>query len=85
MTLFETWDDKLGTRERKHIPSIRSTILHRDGADRIAMQYRATDVVAAHRDGSITLDSGGWRTPTTKARINEALDASGGAFRGEYD
>ncbi|KKK93888.1 hypothetical protein LCGC14_2688360, partial [marine sediment metagenome] len=39
----------------------------------IALRYHATDVVTYHLDGSLTLDSGGWRTTTTKERINWAL------------
>ena len=35
-----------------------------------AVRLHATDVVTLHPDGSYTLDSGGWDTPTTKERIN---------------
>lgn len=38
-----------------------------------AVQYHATDIVIARPDGTITLNSGGWRTPTTKERINRYL------------
>ncbi len=37
----------------------------------IAIKYHATDVVTLHPDGSATLQSGGYRTATTKERINE--------------
>ena len=84
MTLFEKWNEKLGAQKQKNVPSIRSTILHRLAEDRIALKYHATNVVTAHRDGSITLDSGGWRTATTKARMTDAIRTGGGAFGGVY-
>lgn len=47
----------------------RATSLERRGPDTIAVRYQATDVVTYHRDGRIVLDSGGWRTATTKERM----------------
>jgi hypothetical protein len=49
-----------------------NTRLERRG-DNIALRYHFTDIVTYHPDGSMTLDSGGWRTVTTKERINWAL------------
>jgi len=46
-----------------------SMILHSDGS--ISVRYHDTDVVTWRPDGDIVLDSGGWRSVTTKARINE--------------
>ncbi len=40
---------------------------------RVAIRYHHTDVITTHQNGDITLDSGGWRTPITKARINAYL------------
>lgn len=39
-----------------------------DGAEVIRLHY--TDVVIKHPDGRVTLNSGGFRTPTTKSRLN---------------
>ena len=36
-----------------------------------AVQLHQTDVVTIHPNGTHTLNSGGWRTMTTKARMNE--------------
>ena len=36
----------------------------------VAVRLHSTDVVTYHPDGSVTLNSGGWRTYTTKDRIN---------------
>src|ERR1035437_8148588 len=46
------------------------TRLFQRGSD-YAVQFHATDVVTLHRSGAYTLNSGGWRTVTTKARINQ--------------
>ena len=39
----------------------------------IGLVLHATTVVTYHLDGTISINSGGWRTVTTKARINSAL------------
>lgn len=44
-----------------------------DRGDHIAMRLHNTDIVMYRPDGAIVLDSGGWRTVTTKQRMNEAL------------
>jgi hypothetical protein len=43
-----------------------------DGA--IIVTYHATNVVTRGIDGTITLDTGGWFTKTTKERMNQASD-----------
>lgn len=53
----------------------RSTRLQRRDADTIAVRYHQTDVVTYHATAPTVLDSGGWRTSTTKARINEYTPA----------
>lgn len=37
----------------------------------VAIRLHATDVVTIHADGTYTLRSGGWRTVTTKDRMNK--------------
>lgn len=37
----------------------------------IAVRLHRTDVVTFKRNGAIVLDSGGWKTVTTKSRMNE--------------
>jgi hypothetical protein len=34
------------------------------------IQYHSTEIVTYYSDGSVRLNSGGWQTSTTKARIN---------------
>ena len=67
----------LGPKEDR--PLENNTRLVRRGTN-IAVRLWATDVVTYHPDGSVTLDSGGWLTVTTKARINAYLPFSGKPF-----
>jgi len=68
MTYLELTQVLRNRDERK--PSGVATTLRRVG-DAIAIRYHDTDVVTVSADDTYTLDSGGWRTVTTKARINE--------------
>lgn len=45
---------------------------HRPNGDR-AIRFHVTDIIVYHADGRITLDSGGWKTMSTKDRINSHL------------
>lgn len=49
-----------------------------------AVRLHATDVVTLHPNRSYTLNSGGWRTVTTKARINHYAPGSVGSDRGQW-
>lgn len=40
---------------------------------RVGVQYHATTVASIDTNGRITLNSGGWKTATTKLRMNQAL------------
>ena len=42
--------------------------------DSVAVRLHQTDIITYRPDGSIILDTGGWETVTTKARMNEYLD-----------
>lgn len=60
-------------KDSKSIPSIRSTSLNRIGENKIAMYYHDTPVAIYHQNGNIELFSGGYKTRTTKERMNQAL------------
>jgi hypothetical protein len=47
-------------------------ILNSDNS--VAIRLHQTDILTYRPDGSIILDTGGWETVTTKARMNEYLD-----------
>lgn len=67
MKSYQEAEVKLGNRESRKLEN--NTYLQRRG-DNIAVKLHATDVVTYRPDGKIVLDSGGWRTVTTKDRIN---------------
>ena len=48
-----------------------NTYLVRINPETIGVQLHSTIVVKIHSDGTYTLNSGGWRSVTTKGRINE--------------
>lgn len=66
--VYEKMSETLGGRSSKKVAN--NTYLQRRDADTIALHYHATDVVIYHSDGRIVLESGGWRTVTTKVRWN---------------
>jgi hypothetical protein len=68
MTQYEVADARLTGRCKTQRKVANHTYLIRRGGD-IAVKLHATDVVTLHPDGSITLNSGGWHTPTTKERM----------------
>ena len=47
-----------------------NTYLERINSDTIAVRLHDTDVVTFHSDGRTVLNTGGWRTVTTKERMN---------------
>lgn len=48
-----------------------NTYCERREGGRLAIRLHQTDVLCFDQDGTITLNSGGWKTNTTKARLNE--------------
>lgn len=50
-----------------------NTIWYKRGDGAECYRLHHTNVVVRYPDGTIELDSGGWRTPTTKERINRYL------------
>jgi len=69
MNTYAQLDAFLGTRAQRTVPGIRSTVVVRRGTS-IAVCYHNTDVVTHHVDSSFNVNSGGFRTATTKSRIN---------------
>lgn len=70
-TSYASAEALIGTRERIRVAA--NTEIVRITPDTIGVSLHGTIVVAFMRDGSIALNSGGYRTATTKARINSAL------------
>ena len=58
-------------------PTYRTTVSERDGTT--AVTFHSTDVVVFDAN-SITLNSGGWQTVTTKRRMNQTAEHFGLGF-----
>lgn len=50
----------------------RNTLVYETGDGTRIVRYHETDVVTIDPKGVVTLDSGGYQTPTTKGRMNDA-------------
>jgi len=72
---YKTASEKLGERASKKLGN--NTYLQRRGyatsEDKIAVRLHETDVLTFTPSGRTILDSGGWRTVTTKDRMNSYL------------
>lgn len=71
-TDYATLNERLTGRCKLRRKVANNTYAERRG-DSIALKLHDTDVVTYHPDGSITLDTGGWFTVTTKDRMNNAI------------
>lgn len=69
---FNKADTFLGKRPARNVRGKRSTQVVRLGPDEIALRYHGTSVVTWRRNGDVVLRSNGFRTVTTKSRINDA-------------
>ena len=70
---FKSADRFLGSREERTLAN--NTVIYRTDDDNIGVRLHRTTIVRYFSDGRIMLDSGGWRTVTTKQRINQLLPA----------
>jgi len=61
-------------KTRRAVSSLRATQLERLDENSIAVYYHNTPVLTYFSDGRLVLNSGGWRSQTTKSRINEFSD-----------
>ncbi len=67
MYTYTDLDEYLGKKQER--PLARNTRVRREGDD-IVVQLHSTDIAFLKSDGAVTLNSGGWQTPTTKERLN---------------
>lgn len=76
--------DLLGSRQSRRIAT--ATTLRRDGLDGqlIVLRYHSTDV-AFVAPNDVTLASGGYRTATTKRRINSVLPAGWRVYQHRHE
>lgn len=71
VTSFDDAADQLGGRDRITLCS--NTRLICRGEHLIVVEYHETDIVQHLSNGEVYLNSGGWRTSTTKQRMNRCL------------
>jgi hypothetical protein len=63
--------DEIGTHK---------TSVHTDDNGTTYVRYHKTVIAMRDNRGKITLDSGGWKTATTKTRMNQALRVWGTGY-----
>ena len=69
---------------RTGVRKVANNTYMREVSDGIAVRLHRTDVVVIHPDSTYTLSSGGWRTGTTKNRINQFTGAGIFQRRGDW-
>ncbi len=74
---------KTARQGRRKLANNTYLVAGKDAAS-FAIRLHATDVVTMAPDGSFTLNSGGWRTVTTKERINAFSPVNVGSDRGQW-
>jgi hypothetical protein len=79
---FERAEKLIGSRASKKLEN--NTYLEWVGHDTLGVRLHNTVVVEIHRNGRYTLNSGGWRTVTTKDRLNKYSPASVWQTRGRW-
>jgi hypothetical protein len=70
---YEDIDAKLQGRCRLSRKEANNTYLHRHDNGDFALRFHNTDIILWHPDSTMQLFSGGWKTITTKERINRYL------------
>jgi hypothetical protein len=83
---FAAAKEFLGDRESKQIPGKRATKItfHKGNdysMDYYSLSYHKTWVVTWYADGRISLNTGGYRSVTTKRRINDAIFGKGSVYQ----
>lgn len=68
---FAKAEELLGDYTDRPVPKCGNTRIQRIDYDTICIRFYATTIVKIHRSGVYQLNSGGFRTATTKARINQ--------------
>lgn len=72
----------LGNSQEKKIAY--NTVVRRISPDCVAIVLHRTPIVRFYANGSIVLNSGGWRTTTTKSRINQFSPVRVFSHNGEW-
>jgi len=81
---YEIANEKLQGRCSQRRKIANNTYLERREDGTIAVRLHATDILTFSPNGDITLDSGGWHTVTTKARISEFMSTGWSLFQKDF-
>lgn len=81
---YQTANGKLTGRNHDSRKLGNNTYLVRRNDGKIAITLHATDIITLSPSGDITLNSGGWRTVTTKSRLNEYAPVAIGQRNGQW-
>lgn len=79
---YEDAEEALGDQSSLKIGN--NTYLQKRG-ENIAVQLHSTDVITFEPDGHMILDTGGYRTTTTKDRINRYTPSSISVYQEDYE
>ena len=82
---YETFAAKLTGRNSQSRKLANNTTLLRVDPSTIAIKLHSTNVITFHADGRIVFDSGGWKTSTTKERMNSFSPARISQSRGTWE
>ena len=75
----------LGDRLSKNVKGKRATVIVRFDDSAIRLRYHGTTVAEFRKDGSVQVNSGRWRSRTTKDRINQAIRGLGVVFQKNFE
>lgn len=70
---LQTYQDCVALAQTRKRKLANNTYLQYVSASAYAVRLHDTNIITFYDDGRIMLNSGGWQTPTTKARLNEHL------------
>jgi len=76
---------KLQGRNKNSRKMGNNTYAVRNADGTLGIRLHNTQVVVFHEDGRVILDSGRWRTSTTKARINEFVPGPWRVFQKDFE
>jgi len=82
---YQTFSAKLTGRNSQSRKLANNTTLLRINPSTIAVKLHSTNVITFHADGRIVFDSGGWKTPTTKERMNSFSPARVSQSQGTWE
>lgn len=82
---YEGWLALMGGKTfRKIGHNTTAEVLAGPSGKSIGIRYHSTYVAMFHADGTVTLNTGGWHSSTTKQRLNAVLPMSVRVFQQDY-